>query len=123
MPIVRVIYSGKVEESVLLKLHHKLPGIVARELSTPDSALDDDSIELIFEAGHQFNRGKDLKILVNGNDLPKRVENIQQRSERIANKIDSELLSFPTKDFHHLQGFVYLTLQSGGLGKFAFHNS
>lgn len=119
MPIVRIIFTDKVEEShgLLQILHDRLQEVIASELSTSDVKLNSDSVELVFEKGHSLNRGKDLKILVDGNDFLERTKNIQERSDRIAKGVGDMLFSSYRTDRN---GFVYVTLQVGGLGKFHF---
>lgn len=119
MPITRIIFTEKVEDTpnVLQILHDRLQELIAAELSTAEVKLNSDSIELVFEKGHPLNRGKDLKIFVDGNDFPERTENIQQRSDRIAKGVGDMLSSTYRTD---RTGFVYITLQAGGLGKFNF---
>jgi hypothetical protein len=119
MPIARIIFTDKIEESygLLQILHDRLQELIATELSTTEVKLSSDSVELVFEKGHSLNRGKDLKILVDGNDFPERTENIQQRSDRIAKGVGDMLSSTYCTD---RAGFVYVTLQAGGLGKFNF---
>lgn len=119
MPIARIIYTNKIEDSseVLQILHDRLQEVVASELSTSDVKVDNDSIQLVFEKGHQLNRGNDIKILIDGNDFPERTENIQERADRIASRVE-EILSIYL--CCNREGFVYVTLQAGGLGKFKF---
>jgi hypothetical protein len=118
MPITRIIYKGKVDnENILDALENGLQKIIASELSTSDFLLSNESIILVFEKGHPRNKGKDLIILVDGNDFPERTENVQERSDKIAEKV-RELLS-PLNKFGE-PGFVYVTLQAGGLGTFKF---
>lgn len=117
MPIVRIIYAGRAKNPELLgKLRVNLQEIIATALSTSDVRLDNESVELIFEEGHRLNRGKDLKILVDGNDFPERTENIQERCDKIVKRIGNLM---PLSGFGDA-GFVYITLQAGGLGKFKF---
>lgn len=116
MPITRVIFSKDVNDIVLLRLNYGLQEIIADGLSTPASPLNVDDIELVFEEAHSLNRGKDLKILVDGNDIPSRLENLQEKSDKIAEKI-GEMIRTPEEPKY---GFVYITLQAGGLGKFEF---
>jgi hypothetical protein len=119
MPITRVIYNGNVDVTpeVLIMLRDRLQEIIASELSTSEVRLNSDSVELVFEKGHPLNRGKDLKILIDGNDLPERTDNLQERGERIASKVE-EMIS--VLNCSSRTGFVYVTLQAGGLGKFNF---
>lgn len=90
------------------------------ELSTSDFELQRDSVELIFEQGHQLNRGKNLKILIDGNDFPERTENIDERADRIAKKLKDILYPLSDHPDGSKLGFVYITLSAGGLGKFRF---
>ncbi|EKE10884.1 MAG: hypothetical protein ACD_15C00186G0003 [uncultured bacterium] len=119
MPVSRIVYEGKaVNEKILRALHKSLQGIIARELSTPANPLTDENVDLIFEEGHRLNKGKPLKILVNGNDFPGRTDNVQERSEKIARSVES--LICPLAEERIDPGYVYVTLQAGGLGKFNF---
>ena len=118
MPIARIIFEGKANnENILIALHRNLQGIIANSLDTSEYPLKNEDIELIFEEGHHFNRGSDLRILVDGNDIPERIENLQERSDKIA-KLIGNLLNSSGKGIE--SGFVYITLQAGGLGKFKF---
>ncbi len=120
MPITRIIYTENVENTtpeVLQILHNILQEIIATELSTSEVILSSDSVELVFEKGHSLNRGKDIKILVDGNDFAERTDNIQQRAEKIASRIKDALSVFLCIN---RAGFIYITLQAGGLGKFNF---
>lgn len=117
MPITKIIFDKTVKYGVLKKLHDGLQEIIACELSTLGFPLKNESVDLIFEKGHRLNRGKPLKILIDGNDFPERTRNIQKRSEKIAKKVE-KMLSQSKGD--KKAGFVYVTLQAGGLGKFKF---
>jgi hypothetical protein len=118
MPIVRIIFTGKASvPDILVPLHSGLREIVASALSTAKVQLERDSVELVFEKGHTLNRGKDLKILIDANDFPERTENLQERAEEIAEKVNTMIYPvFGEAD----PGFVYITLSAGGLGKFSF---
>lgn len=116
MPIVRIVYKGKANDiDILLRLRDNLRKICAQELSTQKIQLKEDDIQLNFEEGHPFNIGKDLQIAVSANNFPERADDIQERADRIAEKIKPLLISSNGETIH---GFVYPLLGEGGLGEF-----
>jgi|GEM_PF-2611479 len=111
MPLVSIIYQERaVGPEVLLRLY-ELRQTIAEQLSTSESELTEDQIQLNYERAHPFNIGRELQVIVKANRHPERLGTIDERTQQIS----AQLKKLIGPKIH---GFVYIRLTEGGLESF-----